>query len=51
MISIVIPVYNGEKFIEDTYRMLCESDECDFEILFVDDGSKDQSGEILKKLA
>ena len=51
MISIVIPVYNGEKFIEDTYRMLCESDERDFEILFMDDGSKDQSGEILKKLA
>ena len=51
MISIVIPVYNGEKFIEDTYRMLCESEERDFEILFVDDGSKDRSGEILKKLA
>ena len=29
MISVVIPVYNGEKFLEETYKTLCGSEEKD----------------------
>lgn len=49
MISVVIPVYNGEKFLEETYERLCESEEKDLEILFVNDGSTDQSADIIKQ--
>lgn len=51
MISVVIPVYNGARFLKETFRMLDESEERDLEFVFVDDGSTDQSGEIIRKLA
>ena len=38
MLSIVIPVYNGEKYIEDTLRSIQASTYEDFEIIIVDDG-------------
>ena len=49
MISVVIPVYNGEKFLEETYKTLCGSEEKDLELLFVNDGSTDKSAELIKE--
>ena len=46
MISVVIPVYNGEKFLAETYETLCGSEEKDLELLFVNDGSTDKSAEL-----
>ena len=51
MLSIVIPVYNGEKYIEETLRYIQASTYDDFEIIIVNDGSKDQSGEIVDRLS
>ncbi|MGN0349764.1 MAG: glycosyltransferase family 2 protein [Roseburia sp.] len=51
MISVIIPIYNGEEFIEDTYRQLAAQTERDFELLYVDDGSLDKSGERIAALA
>ena len=49
MISVVIPVYNGEKFLAETYERLCRSEEKNLELLFVNDGSTDKSAELIKK--
>ena len=43
MISVIIPVYNVEQYICNTLASLIEQDEKDFELLLVDDGSKDES--------
>lgn len=53
-ISIVVPVFNEEENIEHFYRAVCKAMEgCDyaFEIVFVDDGSRDASAWILDRIA
>jgi len=47
-VSIIIPAYNHEKFIMEALRSVLEQDEQDVEIIVVDDGSTDGTGEILK---
>lgn len=42
-ISVIIPVYNGEKFIGRCLEGLTESNFRDFEIIVIDDGSTDES--------
>lgn len=37
MISIVIPVYNSEKYIDRCLKSIIESSYQDFEIIIVDD--------------
>lgn len=50
-ISIIIPVYNTQDYIERCIRsILCQSFP-DFEIVAVDDGSKDASWEVLTRMA
>lgn len=48
MISIIIPVYNGEKFINRCFESIYAQTEKEYEIIAVDDGSTDSSLEILK---
>ena len=50
-VSIIIPVYNNEKFAEKCIRSVMEQSFRDLEIIVVNDGSTDGSGEILEKLA
>lgn len=45
-ISVVIPVYNKEKYIEKCLQSVLSQDFDDFELIAVDDGSTDKSGEI-----
>lgn len=49
-ISIIIPIYNGEDCLEQCKRCLLEQTYKDLEIIFVDDGSKDGSGEKLERM-
>ena len=49
MFSIIIPVYNGEKFIEDAVNSVFEQTYNDWEMVIVNDGSKDNTAEVLKK--
>lgn len=51
MLSIVIPVYNGEKYIAETLEHIKKSTYTDFEIITVNDGSKDGSEQIIQQLA
>ena len=46
-ISIVIPVYNVERYIKDCISCLHQQTYTNFEAIFVDDGSMDSSGKIL----
>lgn len=50
-VSVIIPVYNNEKFVEKCIRSVMEQSFQDLEILVVNDGSTDRSGLILKALA
>lgn len=51
MLSVVIPVYNGAKYIEETVKYIQASIYKDIEIVIVNDGSKDQSEHVIHKLA
>ena len=48
--SIIIPLYNKEKFIENTVQSALEQSFEDFEIIVVNDGSTDKSLELVNKL-
>lgn len=48
-ISIIIPVYNTEKYVEECLLSISNQTFGDFEILAINDGSTDNSLEILKK--
>lgn len=53
LISIVVPVFNEEESIEVFYQEVCkymENLNYSFEILFIDDGSTDQTALILHRL-
>lgn len=45
-ISIIIPVYNVEKYVECCIRSILQQKFKDYEIILVNDGSKDNSGTI-----
>ena len=49
LISVVIPVYNAEKHISQTIDSLFSQTNKDFEIIFVDDGSCDNSVALIEK--
>lgn len=50
-ISIIVPIYNVEKYIRGCIESLCAQTYTDIEILLVDDGAKDDSGRICDEYA
>lgn len=48
-ISVIVPVYNGSKFLPTCLDGLFSSDYSKFEVIVVDDGSTDDSAEISRK--
>ncbi len=50
MISIVIPVYNVEQYIERCLQSIINQSYKDFEVILVNDGTKDQSIEIAERV-
>lgn len=50
-VSIIVPVYNVESYIERCANSLCNQTYTNIEIILVDDGSTDHSGRICDMLA
>jgi len=50
-VSVVIPVYNVEKYLDETIQSVLDQELQDFEIILVNDGSSDSSAEICRKYA
>ncbi len=48
MISVVMPVFNGEKFLKIAIESILNQTYIDFELVIINDGSKDKSAEIIK---
>lgn len=51
MVSIIIPVYNVEKYLDDCLKSIISQSYKDWEMILIDDGSTDSSGEICDKYA
>ena len=47
-VSIIIPVYNGEKYVSEAIDSVLNQTYKDFEIIVIDDGSKDNTLNILR---
>ncbi|MGM3306829.1 glycosyltransferase [Anabaena sp. WFMT] len=50
MISVVIPVYNGEKTIQETIQSILKQTFTDFEIIVINDGSQDTTVDIVNQI-
>lgn len=51
LVSVIVPVYNNEVYVEKCIRSIMRQSYKNLEILVINDGSKDSSLEILEKLA
>lgn len=47
-VTVLMPVYNGEKYIRDAIESILEQTFTDFEFLIINDGSTDRSVEIIR---
>lgn len=51
LVSVIIPVYNVEAYLEEAVRSICEQTYENLEIVLVNDGSTDNSGILCNQLA
>lgn len=50
-VTVIMPAYNAAQFIEDAIRSVMGQTVTDWELLVIDDGSRDNTCEIVEKLA
>lgn len=50
MISVIVPVYNTEKYVEECIKSVLAQTYSDFELILIDDGSEDSSREICQRM-
>lgn len=50
-VSVVVPIYNVEKYLEQCLNSIIDQDFKEYEVILVNDGSTDSSGEIAKRFA
>ena len=50
LVSIIIPCYNASSYIKETINSVLTQTSQNFEIIVINDGSKDQSSEVIKTI-
>ncbi|MDE6040062.1 MAG: glycosyltransferase, partial [Muribaculaceae bacterium] len=50
-VSIIVPVYNVEKYVKECLESIASQTFTDWECIVVDDGATDRSGEICDEFA
>ena len=50
-VTVLMPVFNRERFLHEAIQSVIGQDFADFELLIVDDGSTDRTSEILRDWA
>lgn len=50
LLSVIIPMYNAEKFIASMIKAIQNQSYTNFEVIIVDDQSTDNSVEVVKKM-
>lgn len=50
-LSVVIPTYNAARYVREAVESVLTQDFTDFEVLLLDDGSTDATGEVLQEFA
>lgn len=50
LVSVVIPIYNHEKYIQETIESIINQTYQNIELLIIDDGSKDNSFEVVERM-
>ena len=48
-VSVIVPVFNGEKYLERCVDSILNQEYEDLELILVDDGSTDGTGEICRR--
>lgn len=51
LISVVVPVYNGEKYLKECVDSILQQDYTNIETILIDDGSTDNTGKIIDEYA
>lgn len=51
MVSIIVPIYNTEQYLRRCVDSILNQEYTDFELLLIDDGSRDDSGKICDEYA
>jgi len=51
VISVIMPAYNHEKYVEEAIMSVLNQEGVDFELIVINDGSTDKTAEIIERLA
>jgi glycosyltransferase involved in cell wall biosynthesis len=51
LVSVVLPIYNAEKYLKETLISISEQTFTDWELIAINDGSTDNSEQVLKEFA